>query len=292
MQPQVNSFRYYHLKISAKKLPGRGLRLDPLAVIFTGSTGSWQEYGRTECRENEWNPKFAQVITMAADSDAQRRVGLRIDFYNKQMTDELFLGTCEVNFQSLILANGQKVELELKTPNGMGSPRVFLTALEGVIGGGEGNVNVSFQMMQTNYFGVSMKTFYEISRAGGEDWYPVYKSNNITIDEQGYGQFPDAKMALRDMTAGDENAMMLVSLYRYKMLGMRRLLGYFRFTVKELIRKQTGDHILFEANTREDIVSGAVQVLYNKKEGTDYVFSFKLINVVWKATQLTAENVH
>lgn len=291
---QSSTFRYYQLKISAKRLPGRQIRLDPLAVVFVGGAGQWTEVGRTEKRPNEWNPNFAKSISLPGDNDQQRRAQIRVDFYNKEMTESRFLGTCEVNFFALIHAEGRGVELELKTPEAVGgSPRVFLTALQGYAQPGAdsgGLVNLSFQLMQTNYYGVSMKIFYEISRAGNGTWHPVFKSNHIQIDEQGWGQFPTNKITLRDLTMDEESCGLLISLYRYRWIGSKKLLGHFQTSVLEMSRKSVGDFIQFSPNHKEGLLAADVQILHTQKVGTTYDFSLKLINVQWNATLLTEEN--
>lgn len=291
---QASTFRYYHLKISAKRLPGRQIRCDPLAVVFVGGAGQWSEVGRTEKRLNEWNPSFAKSIALPGDSDQQRRAQIRVDFYNKEMAESRFLGTCEVNFYALIHAQGKGVELELQTPEPVGgSPRVFLTALEGYATPGAdsgGVVNLSFQLMQTNYFGVSMRIFYEISRAANGAWHPVYKSDNIQIDEQGWGQFPTKAISLRDLTMDDESCGLLISLYRHRRLGSKRLLGHFQTSVLEMSRKSTGEFIQFSPNHKEGILAADVQILHTQKTGNTYDFSLKLINVQWNATLLTEQN--
>lgn len=291
---QSSTFRYYQLKVSAKRLPGRQIRLDPLAVVFVGGAGQWTEVGRTEKRLNEWNPNFAKSITLPGDSDQQRRAQIRVDFYNKDMTESRFLGTCEVNFFALINAQGRGVELELMTPEPVGgSPRVFLTALQGYAQPGAdsgGLVNLSFQLMQTNYYGVSMKTFYEISRAGNGTWHPVFKSDHIQIDEQGWGQFPTSKITLRDLTMDEESCGLLISLYRYRRIGSKKLLGHFQTSVLEMSRKSVGDFFQFSPNHKEGLLAADVQILHTQKVGTTYDFSLKLINVQWNATLLTEEN--
>lgn len=295
MSLSATTFRYFQLKVSAKRLPGRNIRLDPLAVVFVGGPGQWTEAGRTEKRLNEWNPSFAQSVALPGDSDSQRHQQIRVDFYNKEMVESRFLGSCEVNFASLILAAGKNVELELKTPEPVGgSPRVFLTALEGYnsIGGdGSAQLHLSFQLMQTNYYGVAMRIYYEISRAGEGEWHPVFKSEHIFIDEQGWGQFPTSKISLRDLCMDEETTGLLISMYRYKRFGSKKLLGHFQTNVKELSRKSVGDFITFTANAREDLLAADVQILHTKKVGIIYEVGLKLINVQWHATYLTEEKV-
>lgn len=290
-----STFRFFHLKISAKRLPGRNIRIDPLAVIFIGGAGQWTEIGRTQKRLNEWNPSFPESIALPGDNDNQRRQQIRVDFYNKDMAENRFLGTCEVNFASLILAAGKAVELELRTPEPTkGSPRVFLTALEGYnqIGGDAGGqLHLSFQLMQTNYYGVAMRAFYEISRAGSASWHPVFKSELISIDEQGWGQFPTAKISLRDLCMEEETTGLLVSLYRYRRIGPKKLLGHFQTNVTELSRKSIGEFIMFSPNPKEDLLAADVQVLHTQKSGVNYEVGLKLINVQWNATYLTEDHV-
>ncbi|CDF37571.1 unnamed protein product [Chondrus crispus] len=292
---QSSTFRFYHLKISAKRLPGRQLRLDPLAVVFVGGAGQWNEIGRTEKRLNEWNPSFAKSITLPGDNDNQRRAQVRVDFYNKEMTESRFLGTCEVNFYALIHAKGTSVELELNTPEPVkGSPRVFLTAQEGYNQPGADSsslVNLSMQLMQTNYYGVSMRIYYEISRAGNGTWVPVHKSENIQIDEQGWGQFPANKISMQDLTMDEESCGLLFNLYRYRRLGSKKLLGCFQTSILELSRKSVGEFVQFTPNHKEGLLAADVQVLHTQKTGSTYDVSLKLVNVQWNATLLTEATV-
>lgn len=295
MATSNSTFRYFQLKVSAKRLPGRNIRLDPLAVVFVGGAGQWTEAGRTEKRLNEWSPSFAQSVALPGDNDSQRRQQIRVDFYNKEMTESRFLGTCDVNFSSLILAAGKAVELELQTPQSVGgSPRVFLTALEGYNAiGDDGNaqLHLSFQLMQTNYYGVAMRVYYEISRAGDGNWHPVFKSQHISIDEQGWGQFPTSKVSLKDLCMGEESTALLISCYRHRRIGSRKLLGHFQTNLRELSRKSVGDFIMFTANLKEDLLAADVQVLHSKKVGPIYEVGLKLINVQWRAAYLNEERV-
>lgn len=288
---QSSTFRYYQLKISAKRLPGRGLRLDPLAVVYTGAAGSWTELNRTEKRLNEWNPKFSKSIPLPADSDEQRRVQIRVDFYNKEMAEPRFLGSCEVNFQTLISANGSDVPLELiTTGQSSGTSQVHLAVLEGYTAG-TGDATISLQLAQTNYYHVSMTIFYEISRAGKETWYPVFKSDHTPIDEQGWGQFPAAKVSLRELTMDEEGTGLLFSIYRYRRLGHKKFLGQFQTSVKDLTRIREGEFIPFNGNAKEDLISANVQVAHAVKTGTDYNFSLKLVNVIWNAPMISPDQV-
>lgn len=290
-----SAFRFYELKIKAKRLPGGGLKCDPLAVVYTGGPGQWSEIGRTERLLNEWNPQFAKAITLPGDSDAQKRQQIRVDFYNKKMEESRFLGTVEVNFGALIMSQGRSVELVLQTPEQDNtSPRVFLTANEGInpISDNLSQLHLSFQLMQTNYYGVSMKIFYEIARAGNAQWDVVHKSETIRIDEQGWGQFPTSKISLKQLCMNEESRGLLITLYRDKQIfGKKRVLGMFQTNVTELSRKHQGEFISFQANTKEDILAADIQVLHTQKVGTIYEVGLKLINVHWNATALQPENM-
>lgn len=294
MQPSTtatsSAFRYYHLKIDAQRLPGRQLRIDPLAVVYSQDANQqWQELGRTERRLNEWNPKFSQSITIPADTEQQRRADLKVDFYNKTVDNKRFLGSVSINIYALSASQGRPVEMELETPDPTrGHPRVFLTALEGFNSSSDNAVvHLSFQLMKTNYYGVAMKIFYEIARAGTGTWHPVYTSSHIHIDEQGYGQFPDAKISLKDLAADEEGTGLLISIYRHKILGPKRLLGNFQTNIRDLTRKQDGDLIPFMGNTRESLLNADVQVLHSQKNGSIYQFGLKLVNVYWNAEKIS-----
>lgn len=287
---QNSTFRYYQLKVSAKRLPGRGFRLDPLAVVFTAdASGQWAEIGRTEKRLNEWNPKFSETVLLPADNDMQRRAPIRVDFYNKDMHSSRFLGTCETSLADLITTDGQDKEFELNVASGKSASgcKVYLTALEGYKTESEsGTVTISLQLAQTNYYGVSMNIYYEISRAANQQWYSVFKSENTPIDEQGWGQFPVSKIAVRDLTSDEMSTALLFSLYRHRKLGPKKLLGRFQTSLTELLRMKEGEFIMFSGNAKEDLTSADVQVAHARKSGTDYHVSFKLVNVMWKAPML------
>lgn len=281
-----STFRYYQIKISAKRLPGR-IRIDPFAVVFTGGAGQWSEIGRTEKRLNEWNPKFSKSIALPADNDEQRRLQLRVDFYNKDMSEARFLGTCEVSLYGLLTSAGRDVELELVTPTKVsGSPRVFLTAQEGYTAE-SGSATFCLQLAQTNHYGVSMIAYYEICRAGEQSWYSVFKSEHVKVDDQGWAQFPSTKITLRELTMDEEGTGLLFNIYRHRRIGARKLLGYFQSSVKDLTRVTEGDFLPFSGNAKEDLMSADVQVLHNKKVGMDFTFSFKLVNVIWRAPLLS-----
>lgn len=286
----TSMFQYCQLKVAAKRLPGR-LRIDPFAVVFTGGAGIWNEVGRTERRINEWNPKFSHSITLPVDNNDQRRIQIRVDFYNKEMSEARFLGTCQVNLSTLLTAAGRDIELELETPHKTSSsPRVSLTALDGYVVE-SGSASFSFQLPQTNYFGVSMSIYFEISRASEHAWYSVFKSNTIRTDEQGWGQFPLAKITLRDLIMDEEATGLLFSIFRHRRFGSRKLLGHFQTSIKDLMRSSDGDFLPFSGNVREDLLKADVQILRSDKVGMDYFFSMKLVNVVWRAGLLATADV-
>lgn len=287
-----NSFRYCHLKIRATRLPGF-IRVDPLVVVYTGGSGNWQEIGVTECRPNEWNPAFATPIALPADTSQQLNVEVRLDFYNKQKVDSRFMGTCSTYLSSVYQENGGEVELVLETPSGKDKSRVFVKALEGYnvpSADRDGQVKVSFQLSQTNYWGVSMKVYYEISIGENGSWIPVYKSPLAKLDRQGWGQFPDATVSLQELVREEVGTPLLFTLYRFKMIGSKKVLGTFQGSVKEWSRKQVNDLITFDANAAEDIISGDVLLTHSAKNGSSYVFGLQLVNVQWRAPEIQEDN--
>lgn len=288
---QESTFRYVQLNISAKRLPGRGFRLDPIAVVHVaGSDSEWVEVERTEKRLNEWSPTFSKSVNLPADGDRQRRAQLRVDFYHKAVSDSRFIGYCETNLYTLLQSEGTAVELELNTStssssSSSSSSRIYLTASEGYTAN-DGSASFSLQMSQTNFYGVAMTLYYEISRAANQQWQPVYKSSHTPIDEQGWGQFAPAKVSLRDLTMDEDSTGLLFSIYRYRKLGSRKLIGRFQGTLKQFVTMTEGDFLPFSGNAREDLLSADVQVLHASKTGSDFDVSFKLVNCVWRAPML------
>lgn len=283
------TFRYCQVKIRCTRLPGL-LRVDPLGVVYTGATGSWTEAGTTEVRPNEWNPSFAQAVTLPADNNTQQATELRVDIYNKQRTDSRFLGTASVSLGALIAAQGGEVELVLETPKGGTSSRIFLSALQGynplTSDAAGGTLALSLQLAQTQYWGVSMKIFYEISAAHNGQWTPVYKSAIAKLDRQGWGQFAKATIPLKDLCRDDVGTHLLFTLYRQRIVGHKKTLGTFQSSVAQLNRAPEGELIRFDPNTREDLLAADILVQHTKKIGSEYTVGLKLVNVRWNAPEV------
>ncbi len=265
--------------------------MDPLAVVYTGSAGSWTEAGVTETRANEWNPAFATGITLPADSNSQKNIELRVDIYNKQRVDSRFIGTASVHLGGLIAQDGKETELALETPNGKGGKsRVFLRVLQGynplTSDGSGGTFSMAMQLSQTQYWGVSMKVFYEISSGENGTWTPVYKSDVAKLDRQGWGQFDSMTILLRDLCRDDIGTHLLFTLYRQRVLGHKRVLGTWQSSVQKLSRSSDGELIHFSPNTAEDILAADVLVAHTRKTGNEYSVGFKLVNVRWNAPEV------
>lgn len=288
-----NTFRYSQLKIRATKLPGV-LRCDPLAVVYTGSSAKWTEVGMTETRANEWNPHFAKHVTLPADNASQQGVELRVDLYNKIRADNRFLGTVSVHLSALLAVDGGETELVLETPaSSKGKSRVFLRVLDGynpLSGDGGGSFSLAFQLAQTQYWGVSMRVFYEISAAADGAWTPTFKSETAKLDRQGWGQFDTSEVSLRDLCRDDAATHLLFTLYRQKIIGHKRVLGTFQTSVQALARMQDGAFIHFSPNTKEDIISADIIVTHTRKQGMKYSVGLKLVNVRWNAPEVQEDN--
>lgn len=284
------TFRYGQVKIRCTKLPGI-LRVDPLAVVYTGAAGTWTEVGATETQPNEWNPSFAQAVTLPADNASQKATELRVDLYNKQRSDSRFLGTVNCSLGALFAAQGGEVELALETPKGSSnSARVFLRVLTGynplTSDSAGGTLALSLQLAQTQYWGVSMKVFYEISAAHDGEWTPVYKSHIAKLDRQGWGQFDKAVIALKDLCRDDIGTHLLVTLYRQRLVGHKKVLGTFQTSVQKLSRAADGELLRFDPNTSEDLLAADVLIHHSKKIGGEYSVGLKLVNIRWNAPEV------
>lgn len=288
-----STFRYAQVKIRCTRLPGV-FRIDPLAVIYTGSAGSWTEAGVTETRANEWNPAFATGVTLPADNSSQKNVELRVDIYNKERADSRFIGTASVNLGGLIEHNektNEEAELALELPSGKKcKSRVFLRVLKGynplTSDNAGGTFSLAMQLGQTQYWGVSMKVFYEISSGENGVWTPVYKSDVAKLDRQGWGQFDSMTISLRDLCRDDVGTHLLFTLYRQRMLGHKRVLGTWQSSVQKLSRSSDGELMHFSPNTAEDILAADVLVAHTRKTGNEYSVGFKLVNVRWNAPEV------
>jgi hypothetical protein len=290
-----NSFRYYQVMVSAQSLPGR-LRIDPLAVVFTGGPGGYAEVGRTEKRPNSWNPQFATSIALPADSDVERAVDVRIDFYNKNVSEDRFLGTASCSLHHLIDAAGAPVVLPLKTPEaGEGDPkaRVQVVATEGYrspTSDAGKTARFAFEMEQTNFYGVAMTAYYEISRSTGAAWVPVLTSGHSKVDPQGWVQFRSTSITLMELVQDQPSMPLMLSVYRHKTLGPRRLLGHVQFTLEQLVRTEPGDLLPFVGNTRENLLAADCSVEHAKQNNGIYQIALKLVNVRWKADEIPNPN--
>lgn len=283
------TFRYAQLKIRCTRLPGI-IRIDPLAVVYTGSAGNWAEVGVTETRPNEWNPAFATGVTLPADNNSQKNIDIRVDIYNKVRADNKFIGTANMSLAGLI-SSGQEAELQLETPKDNASKsRVFLRVVEGynpLTSDGSGSTfSLSLQLSQTQYWGVSMKVFYEISAGFNGSWSPVYKSNVAKLDRQGWGQFDGMTVLLRDLCNDDPSTHLLFTLYRQRIIGHKKVLGSWQTSVQQLARSQQGDLLNFQPNTAEDILAADVLVQHSRKTGNEYHSTLKIVNVRWNAPEV------
>eukprot|EP00172_Hildenbrandia_rubra_P001256 Plantae.Rhodophyta-Hildenbrandia_rubra.ctg18006.p1 GENE.Plantae.Rhodophyta-Hildenbrandia_rubra.ctg18006~~Plantae.Rhodophyta-Hildenbrandia_rubra.ctg18006.p1 ORF type:complete len:299 (-),score=46.63 Plantae.Rhodophyta-Hildenbrandia_rubra.ctg18006:790-1686(-) len=292
-------FKYYDVKITAKGLP-KLVRVDPFAILFVrnASTQQWEEEGRTEIKANDANPRFATSFKLPADAQHDRQVDLRVDFYNKKMTEEGFIGSVEVNLATVAAEDGHMVNLPLalrKEKGLFGKLKAVCTisaeeAYNNVGGKDEKNVSWDLELEQTQYYGVKMKTYFVINRAASGHWTPVFQSPKIGLDQSGWGQFPTCQVRLSDLAQGETSKALLIQIYRHKMIGTHRLLGYFQTSVDELHRATKGDFLTFTTNSREDLVSADVLVAHTSETGGIFNFGLKLINVCWRAELLTEEN--
>lgn len=285
------AYRYFHVKVSAIKLPGK-LRCDPLAVVYSGAPGHYTEIAKTRPRPNEWNPKFPETIALPADSDLERAAHIRVDFYNKVVSEDRFLGSANCQLIHIIQNESGSLALPLCTPDfGDGHPkaRVVLTAIEGfkkLSCDSSKKVQFSFELAQTNFYGVSMKCFYDVSRAAGASWAPVLTSAHAKLDAQGWCQFPSVGSTLLDLVQEQPGTPLMINLYRYKVLGQKRLLGYVQFSIKDIVKMERGSCIPFIGNPRERLISADCSVEYAAEEAGAYKIGLKLVNVQWRAEEI------
>ena len=292
-------FKYYEVKVTAQGLP-KLMRVDPFAILFVrnSTTQQWEEEGRTEIKANDANPKYATSFKLPADNQHDRQVDIRIDFYNKRMTEEDFIGSAESNLGVIAADDGHKVRLPLalrKEKGLFGKIKASCTisaeeAYNSVGGKDEKNVAWDLELEQTQYYGVKMKVFFVINRAASGHWTPVFQSPKISLDQSGWGQFPSCQVRLSDLAQGETNKALLIQLYRHKIIGTHRLLGYFQASVDELSRSDRGEFLTFTTNSREDLVSADVMVAHASETGGTYNFGLKLVNVNWRAELMTEEN--
>lgn len=285
------AYRYYHVKVSVTKLPGK-LRCDPLAVVFTGGPGGYTEIARTRPRPNEWNPKFPESIAFPADTDAERAAHIRVDIYNKVVSEDHFLGSASCQLFHIIQSEGSGLVLPFCTPDcGDGHPkaRVTLSAIEGykkMCSDGSKKVVFAFELAQTNFYGVSMKVFFDVSRAAGSTWVPVLTSAHAKLDPQGWCQFPSVGSTLLDLVQDEPSTPLMINLYRYKIIGQKRLLGHVQFSISQLLKMQQGSCIPFMGNARERLISADCSVEHASETGGSYSIGLKLVNVQWRAEEI------
>lgn len=291
-------FKYFEVKIAAQGLP-KLVRVDPLAVLFVRNptTQQWEEEGRTEVKANDARPKFATSFKLPADSQADRMVDLRVDFYNKQMSDNAFIGSTEVNLGVIAAEDGHIVRLPIKLKKeglfGRAKAVCNISAEEAYNNVGdqaEKNVAWDLELEQTQFYGVKMKAFFVINRAASGHWTPVFQSPRITLDQSGWGQFPTCQVKLSDLAQGETNKALLIQIYRHKIIGTHRLLAYFQTSVEDLRRASVGDFITLTTNQREDLIGGDIMVAHTSESGGIYNFGLKVVNARWRAEVVTEQN--
>lgn len=295
--PLAGIFRYYQVSVSASQLPGYG-RLDPVAVVYTGGNGKHTEIGRTRSLANQWNPSFPEVFYFPADSAAHEASDIRIDLYDKKVSQDRFLGTSQCQLHHIIKNSGRPLALPFQlAETGQPHPKARVT-LAAVLAynkpGGEGSaaVRVCLELEQTNYYGVSQRAFFEVSRGSGgasAAWVVVCTSAVHGIDAQGWCQFPPLETSLRQIAMDQPATPLLVSLYRHRSLGRnKKLLGHFQFSLAELMKMSPGAILPFAGNAKEDLLSASVRVECVSLSGTQYDIVLKLVNVRWRADTIPA----
>lgn len=291
--PLEGVFKYYQVSVSAQKLPGFG-RLDPVIVAYTGGSGHNVEIGRTRPLKNQWNPSFPEVFYFPCDSPAQQSADIRIDFYNKSVSQDRFFGTAKCQLAHIIQNEGRPLELPFTVAEtGAFHPqaRVVLKAAlcyNKPTDEARAGVKIGLEMEQTNYFGVSKKVYFEVSRSdGGSTWTPVLTSPTADVDPQGWCQFKPVSSDLMQLAMGEASTPLLISIYRYRPLGRgKRLLGHFQTNLKALERTDAGTLLQFTGNGREDLLAANVRVENVSVQGNAYDVVFKLVNVRWKADEI------
>jgi C2 domain len=293
--PLAGVFKYYQVSVAATALPGYG-RLDPLAVVYTGGAGSHTELGRTRALGNQWNPSFPEVFFFPCDSAAQNAADIRVDFYNKHVRQDRFLGTAQCQLTHVVQSNGV-ISLPFmlaETGEAHASARVTITAVQAYnkpSGESAAKVRIALELEQTNFYGVSQKAFFEVSRAagegGGRTWTPVCMSPVHGIDPQGWCQFPPVETDLRQLALDQPGTPLMVSLYRHRTLGRgKRLLGHFQMSLQEVLRMNPGNYIAFTGNARENLLAANVRLEQATQTGSQYDVTLKLVNVRWRADEI------
>lgn len=285
-------YRYYNVYVEAKKLPRRGAfrPVDPLAIVFIKTPTEFKEIGRTSMLNNNVNPRFPETFQFAADSEADRAVSIRVDFYNRNTSEEDFLGYTTCPLSHLVSSLGRGVELAFQTPeHGDGDPRAraILTAIEGYRNVGpdaEKNVNFWLELEQSNYYGVQMRQYYELNVAANQKWVKVLQSDTTQMNTHGWIQYNVESKPLSQLTT-DKNARMNVTLYRYKMIGSHKMIAYFEFSIAQLAKMQIGDTFPVVPSSDEVMLAATARLEFYKEYGNQYDISIKLINVQWRAEE-------
>lgn len=294
--PLEGVFKYYQVSVSASALPGFA-QLNPLAVVYIGGAGKHTELGRTRAVPNQWNPSFPEVFLFPCDSPVQESSDIRVDFYNKRVSQDRFIGTAQCQLSHIIQNGGAPLALpfvEPETGAAHKSARVTLSAVLAYNKLGAdptSTVRLRLEMEQTNYFGVSKKAFFEISRATGDGsaWTTVFTSSIQGVDPQGWCQFAPAESTMRQLALDQPGTPLLVSLYRHRQYGRsKRLLGHFQISIQELMRTSSGTLLPFTGNSKEDLLAANVRVEHAAQTGTQYDIALKLVNVRWRADEIPA----
>lgn len=292
--PLSGVFKYYQVSISASSLPGYG-RLDPMAVVYTGGSGKHTELGRTRALSNQWNPSFPEVFFFPCDSPAQEGADIRVDFYNKKMSQDRFLGTAQCQLVHIVQNRGAPLALPfMMAETGAADPKARVTLATVLAYNKPGtdasaSVRLRLELEQTNYYGVSKQAFFEVARAGGDNttWTTVCNSDIRGVDPQGWCQFPPIETTLRQLAMDQPGTSLLFRLYRHRSLGRnKRELGYFQLSLKGVIQMNKGTLLAFTGNAKEDLLAANVRVEHAALTGTQYDVALKLVNVRWRADEI------
>ncbi|XP_055459162.1 copine-3 isoform X2 [Psammomys obesus] len=221
---------------------------DPLCVLFFNTSGQqWYEVGRTERIKNSLNPKFSKtfVIDYYFEVVQKLKFGIYdIDNQTVELSDDDFLGECEVTLGQIVSSKKLTRPLMLKNGRPAGKGSITISAEEI-----KDNRVVLFEMEarkldNKDLFGKSDPYLEFHKQASDGHWLMVHRTEVIKNNLNPV--WKPFKISLNSLCYGDMDKTIKVECYDYDNDGSHDLIGTFQTTMTKLKQASRNSPVEYE----------------------------------------------
>jgi hypothetical protein len=236
------------LSISGKNLRDMDVfsKSDPMCVVYTQPFGSnsWQEVLRTECIQNNLNPKFTRKVQISYCFEQQQNLKFEmydIDNPSNNLSDHDFIGRATCTLGQIVTAGGggsggHGITLTLSNPDFNGNCGQIIIAAE-ELSMCKDELELQFmakKLDRKDWFG-SSDPFLQISRSNERpgDFTVVHRTEHINRNcNPVWKQFT---IPIRSLCNGDLDRNLKIECFDYNNSGNHSYIGEFATTTRQLM---------------------------------------------------------